>query len=524
VTITGGPKNFSPAYSGAGACLDEGNPDVLCADPIYSLASGGTYSLTLDPGTWVVDGFYENNAFGGAFLGTPTVVTVTSGGTLVVNSTVPYSRPATLKATVTVTGLPSGVAVQDATVLLCPAGAPYSGGVQAVSCVNGGAAPGTPGTVLIGGLPGGQWTAYPGYCTAFGCATGTNGTPLTLKSGATTRVKLSTAWVAPPFGILNATVSVSGAPAGFADQVGITACQISLGGSTCEGTYGSNGSTISLELNSGIWEITGEYLAPVFGNAITGPTEVVDVVGGQVTSVAVAVLYQVLGTAAGTIKVTGAPAGTHVTSYSVTACPVGGTAFDILPFLSCVSEYSGSGGITYGAAAASRMGRAAHRVALPRAAGSQLNSYALPTLTPGQWQLQASYTTAFGTFSASGPTTVTVNGAATTTTRLAIPYQVPQVGAVTGKVAVVGAPPGGIQAGARACSTDPSAGTCTDETDAYLGGTGAYALDLPAGNWWVQGIVYVYSGITTQTVTSAARQVAVTVGKQQKVNFTVPVG
>jgi hypothetical protein len=524
VTVTGGPKTFSPAYAGAGACLDEGNPDVPCADPVYSLAADGSYSLSLDPGTWVVDGFYEDNASGGAFLGTPTIVTVTSGGTLVVNATVPYSRPAKLKSTVTVTGLPSGVAVQDATVLLCPAGSPYSGGVQPITCVNGGAAPATPGAVVISGLPGGQWTAYPGYCTEFGCATGTNGTPVTLRAGATSRVKLSTPWVVPPVGVLNATVSVSGAPAGFDDQVGLTACQITLGGSTCEGQYGPNGSAISLELNSGIWAITGAYLAPVFGNAITGPTEIVDVVGGQVTDIAVAILYQVLGTAAGAIKLTGAPTGTHVTSYSVTACPAGGSAFDTFPFLSCVSEYSGSGGYSYGAADTSRLGRTAHRVALPRAGGSQLNSYVLPTLTPGQWQLQASYTTAFGTFSAPSYTTVTVNGAATTTTKLTIPYQVPQTGAVTGKVDVVGALPGGFQAGARACSTDPSDGTCTDETDAYLGATGTYALDLPAGNWWVQGIVYVYTGITTQTVTSAAWQVAVAVGKQQKANFTVAVG
>ncbi len=523
VTVTGGPKGFSAAFSGAGACLDEGDPAVLCADPIYSLAIGGSYSLSLDPGTWVIDGFYENNAFGGAFLGTPTIVTVTSGGTLVVNTTVPYSKPATLKATVSVTGLPAGVAIQETTVLLCPAGAPYSGGVQPISCVNGNASPTTPGAVLISGLPGGQWTAYPGYCTQFGCATGTNGTSVTLTSGATTRVKLSTPWVVPPYGFLNATVSVSGAPAGFNDEVGLTACQLSLSGSTCTGVYGSDGSTISLELNSGIWEITGSYLAPVFGNAITGPTEIVDVVGGQTTSIAVAVLYQVLGTAAGTIKVTGAPAGTHVTSYSVTACPVGGTAFDTFPFLSCVSEYSGSGGLSYGAADTRRLGRTAHRVTLPRAAGAKINAYALPTLTAGQWQLQASYTTAYGTFAAPVPTTVTVNSARTTTTKLTVPYQKPTVGAVTGKIAVTGAPAGGFQAGARACSTDPSGGTCTNEVDAYLGATGTYALDLPAGTWWVQGIVYVYSGYTTQTVTSAARQVPVTVGAQQKINFTVPV-
>jgi len=529
VTVTGAPKNFVPPFSGAGACPDTGPSSVttLCADPDYALADNGSYTLTLDPGTWVIDGFYEINGFGGAFLGAPQVVTVTSGGTLVLDTTVPYAKPATLKATVTVSGLPSGVTVQDTTVLLCPSGAPYSGGVQPLTCVNGdsyGVGVTTADSVVISGLPSGPWTAYPGYCTVFGCATNAQaGVPVVLTAGATTRVKLKTAFLPPPDGIVNASVTVSGAPAGFADQVEVTACQVQSLLTDCQSYGGSAGTPFPMELGTGVWEFNGAYLAPVFGNAITGPTELVNVVGGQTISLTLDVPYQVLGTAAGAIKVSGLPGGVRVTSYTVQACPVGGTAFITFPFESCVEEYSGPGSVTYGAADTRRLGKAAHRVTVPRAAGSRINAYNLPTLTPGQWLLNVSYTTEFGSFFAPASTLVTINSGQTTTTRLTAPYQPPTLGAVTGGISVVGAPAYNYQAGARACSSAPTAGTCTDEVDAYLGSTSKYVLDLTPGTWWVQGVVYVYGPTSTQEVTSAPRQVTVSVGTKTRASFTVPV-
>jgi len=137
-TVTGAPSGFVAPFVGAGACPFTGAASLLtlCADPNYALADNGVYTLSLDPGTWVIDGFYEINAFGGAFLGAPHVITVSPGGTSVLNVTVHYSKPVTLEVSVQVVGLPSGVALQNATVTLCPKGSPYSGGTQPLTCVN----------------------------------------------------------------------------------------------------------------------------------------------------------------------------------------------------------------------------------------------------------------------------------------------------------------------------------------------------------------------------------------------------
>jgi hypothetical protein len=528
VVVSGAPKSFFPSAIGAGACASTGTITTLCADPIFALQSDGTYSLSLDPGDWVVYGFYENSLFGGAFLSKPQVVTVTSGGTVVVNAVVPFAKPATLKATVTVTGLPAGVPLQSVGVLLCPAGSPFSGGIQPLTCVNGNGdyfpPPGpTSDSVVVTGLPSGPWTAYPSYCTVLGCSTNAAaGAPVNLVAGKTSRLKLKTSFLTPLNGLVNTTVTVSGAPAGFDASVGVFACQIQLGGSSCEGSSGSpSGSAFPLVLGAGLWAITGQYFAPVYGNAIDGSTVFILVQGGGVQSVALDVPYQVLGTAAGSIKVTGVPSGVKVTAYSVTACPTGGSPLDPFGFLSCVTEYSGSGTQFFGPANTRRLGRSAHRVALPHTAGTRINTYTLPTLTAGAWSLSVDYTTAFGTFSSPGSTTVNVTAAKTTTTHLTVPYQSPSTGVVTGSVKVVGVPANSFSASVQACSTQPTVGTCTDEIDAFLDANGKYALNLPAGTWWVSGVVYVYNFPSTEVLTSAPRQFSVTAGTRNKANFTV---
>jgi hypothetical protein len=530
VAVTGAPAGSSFPYVGAGACPYTGPASLtaLCPDPIYSLAGNGTYTLSLDPGTWVVDGFYEVNPFGGAFLSTPDVVTVGPGGTTVLDLTVPYVPPAKLSAKIKVTGLPAGVTVQDVTLLLCPAGTQYAGGARPLACVDGGSygdttGPAT-GAFIMSGLPSGRWTAYPGYCTEFGCATNPNrGVSVDLTAGKTSKVRLSTGYLVPPQGLVNATVTITGAPAGFTAAVGVTACQVQSYTTECQGYGGPpDGSVLPLQLTSGTWEITGQYFAPVFGNPIDGPTEVVDVQGGQVVNLALAVPYQVLGTATGSLRITGKPSGVKITSYTVTACPAGTSG--PFGFLTCVSEYSGPGVVTYGAADTRRLGRHAQRLSVHLGTAVRGNSYDLPTLTAGQWDLSVEYRTAFGSFYEQSQTPVTIAAGQTTTTKLTVPYQAPALGAVVGKVSVVGAPAFGFQAGTRACSSAPVAGSCTNEVDAFLGANSSYQLDLPPGTWWVQGVVYAYGLTSTQTVTSEPRQVTITAGAKLKENFTVPVG
>ena len=110
---------------GPGACPDTGPTGQFCADPIYALSTdGSTYSLNLTSGTWRLDGFYEINAYRGAFLGPAQVVTVTADQPLDVDLSVPYARPAALSGRVQVTGVPSGITVEQTSVLLCPPNAP----------------------------------------------------------------------------------------------------------------------------------------------------------------------------------------------------------------------------------------------------------------------------------------------------------------------------------------------------------------------------------------------------------------
>ena len=137
VKITGAPSGFTPAYVGAGACPASTPSGVACANPIYSLAGpGGSYTISLSPGKWEVSGFYENSGFGGVFLSAPKFVTVPSGGSVTTNFAVAYLAPATVKGTVTVTGVPAGVPVYQISVLLCPSYAPYTGGFPSIACVS----------------------------------------------------------------------------------------------------------------------------------------------------------------------------------------------------------------------------------------------------------------------------------------------------------------------------------------------------------------------------------------------------
>jgi len=519
VTVTGAPAGFSPAVIGAGACPFVARHQPLCAAPQFALASYGSYNLSLDPGTWVVYGFYENTIFAGAFLGAPHVVTMESGASKVFDATIPYAKPATVHVSIAVHGLPAYSPVLSAYAVLCPVGVPYNGVSVPLPCVQGGTSSyppsPTPSDFSITGLPAGQWTAYPGYCTEFGCAANPFvGQPVATVAGQTSRVHLATGFVVPPEGQLNATVSVVGAPAGFNDPVGIMACQTGQYG-YCDASSGVGGGLNSLILADGVWTVSAFYTVSPFGNAVSGPSQTLIIRGGQIKTRSFTVAYQVLGTAQGTIDVTGRPTSVKVTSYSIYACPLG-----LTNFLSCVTEYSGAASYSYGAADPKSFGKTAHRGTLPKAAGTKIDVYNLPTLTPGPWSIEVSYSTAFGYFSAQQPTIVNVAAGQITTTRIKIPYQQPYSGIVKGTLTVVGIG-GGFQPLVRACNSVPVAGACSGELDTYLGTNGTYQLQLPPGIWWVQGEVYVYSGFTTETLLSPAQEIGVVAGTQTKANFTV---
>ena len=108
----------------------------------------------------------------------------------------------------------------------------------------------------------------------------------------------------------------------------------------------------------------------------------------------------------------------------------------------------------------------------------------------------------------------------TTATKIKIPYQQPYSGIVKGTLTVVGIG-GGFNSQVRACSSAPVAGICNGGFYAQMGSNGTYQLQLPPGTWWVQGVVYVYSGFNSRTLTSEAKQVTVVGGSSAKANFTV---
>ncbi|MGA8724687.1 MAG: hypothetical protein WB565_06570 [Acidimicrobiales bacterium] len=525
--MTGAPSSFVPVYLGAGACPGTDPSNVACADPLYALAIGNSYSLSLPAGTWRIAGFYEVNPFGGVFLGTPIVVTI-AGGPVTENLTVPYSAPSVLKGTVRVTGVPAGISFFDLTVLLCPSYAPFSGGIPSIACVNGATSfnPSSPDSApfVLTGLPPGSWTAYPGYCTEFGCETNaTTGKNVTLSPRAKSTVRLTTPFFVPGIGLLTGTITVPGAPPGFDDQVGVSVCQV--GTDSCETAPISTGSTFTLMLGNGEWNVNGFYLVPPFYNAVLGPTQSVKIVGRS-SALAVTVPYQILGTATGVIRVTGVPAHLPILDYTVLACPASSSPPGGFLSLQCVSESSGIGGATFGVAQPQRLSGVSHPAAAPlRQPRSSEDVYSLPTLTPGAWVLYPGYVTAFNFYADPIGTTVEVAAGQTTTKQLKLAYQGPQAGVVTGRVVATGAPTGSFQTGVRACDTPPTATSCSDEQETYTDSNGEYVLPLTPGTWWVSGFVDIFTfGPGVGESVSAPVKLLVASGSKDKRNFVVVVG
>ena len=476
---------------------------------------------------WRISGFYEINAFGGAFLGDPQIVTVPGGGTVTENLFVPYRGPAALKGRVQVTGLPPGVTLYEISVLLCPSFAPYNGVSPSIACVTGYSSQidqsTESGPFQVSGLPPGKWTAYPGYCTEFGCATNAKaGKQVNLVSGRTRTVALSTPFIVPPFGLLTGTISLKGAPGGFSPPLGVSACQSGTNNCQTVPVYAGNGYTVLL--SDGQWTVQGLYLVPPFYNAIVGPKQNVTIPGGQVTTLDLTVPYQVLGTVAGMVHVTGVPHGVSITAYTVLACPAFSPWTGGPPSIECVNEYSGPGGLLFGGANAARINALAHPPASRLNSQPRPNQYQLPTLTPGDWLLYPGYQTVFGSYTDPSGTRVTVVGGKTLSRRLTVPYQAPSVGAVVGRVLVIGAPANGFQAGTKACST-PDMTTCSNEHEAYDNSLGSYQLPLAPGTWWVSGFVDVYAVFSgSNTTVTPPREVTVTAGTQTRADFVVTVG
>jgi len=533
ITVTGAPKGFSPTYVGVGACVAGGPPKQLCAAPQYYL--GSPYTLVLAAGRWRIAGFYELGAFAGPFLGTPRTINVPAGADLRVDVTVPYKAPGTMRGTVKVTGVPKGVTIEGYVALLCPSFAPFKGGNPPIACVEA-LAPAEPagGPYRVSTLPPGGWTVYPGYVSTFGLTLAPKaGVKATVVSNHATTVNVTTAYVRPSNGILTGTVTVSGAPLGFTAPLGVLVCTVHVGVQECEGLE-FQGTSYSLEVPAGTVTVQPLYFIPPFYNAVLGMQKKVVITGGKTRTLDLTVHYAKVGTASGSITVTGIPKGTAIEQYTVLACPAKTPWTGGLPALGCVSEFSGYGGSGIESVARQRLaadrpeaatamdgtGGATHGVTRI-AAQAPFDRYKLPTLTVGSWILYPGYATVFGSFTSPTGTKLIVKAGATTTRSLSVAYKTPADGALEGKVALIGSPAGGSEAGVLACSAPPTTNSCPNEQLTLTASDGSYQLALAPRRWWAEGVVLTV-GPGGETVQSGpVRKVTVKAGIITTVNFTV---
>jgi hypothetical protein len=374
------------------------------------------------------------------------------------------------------------------------------------------------------------WTAYPGFCAQSGCGfNAKKGVSVTLTPGGSSTANVSTDFLLPGQALLTGTISVTGAPTGFADEVGVTACPVGQqsGPVGCDSFYGLSGNRYDMVLAAGQWSVKGFYLAAPYDNAVDGPTQIVTLIKKQTTNLFLSVPYQVPGTVAGTITVQGLPAGVKVQAYTVLACPTAEPWHGGLPAPECVSEFSGPGGFGFGAAdrgeAKSPNPSANPPAGFTGPAQTHINQYSLPTLTPGGWLLYAGYQTIFGSVSNMTGTQVNIASSQTKTRDLTVPYKQPSEGAATGTVSVIGAPTNGFQTGVMACSALPTAGSCPGERQAFSQQAGTYTMLLSPGTWWLEGFVDVFGGLQVNQSTSPAKKVVITPGIEITKNFTVTV-
>ena len=482
VTITGAPKGFAPALGAVGGCKT--GSFATCSSPQLSLANGASYTLTVPDGTWHLQGFYILDIFGGAFLGSAATVTVQSDKTTTVNFTVVYKKPGSVKGTVSVTKIPSGVAVSDKEAIACPSSAPNpNAAVAGLVCAESDSS----GTYSVTSLAPGTWILYASYVTKFGVTSTTKGTTVTVVSGTTKTVNLTTPYLPPTSGLVSGAAVVTSAPVGFNDEVGVLACKGATVSLTCPTLQEIPvGSSYQVPLKAGTWTLEMLYFLQPYGGIQMGPAKTVKVVAGKTMNLPLAVAYEPTGVADGSVTVTGAPSNVDILSYSVLACPVGspydGNAFDP----QCASETSGVGSTPFDDELGAHAKIGAEGLRAP-AVSSNREHYSI-RLPKGKWLVYPGYTTGFGPTVSAKATPVTIAARTATKTELTLAYSTPTDGAVSGTTRLLDDPSesGGLY-GVEACPSPASTtpGAVCEITTMQIGPTGDYELALPAGTWWV---------------------------------------
>jgi hypothetical protein len=538
VTITGAPKGFVPAYLGVGACA--GGAFVTCRSPQYAVSGNATFSFKLKAGTWDFQSFYALSPDGGAFLGGTASVEVTADSTTTKDFTVPYKTPGSVKGTVSVTGVPSGVTVEDKSVIACPSYAPNPNAAGAILlCAQSAGS----GSYSLTTLAPGTWILYVTYQTEFGETTASKGTTVDVVSGATQKVDVTTTYQLPASGVVSGAAVVTSAPAGFNGLEAVIACKGSKVSLSCSSLAGTDttGTTYSLTLPDGKWTLAMIYELQPYGGLEIGPSHSVTVSSGQKIKLAVAVAYKAPGTIRGQVAVSDVPSGVSVQTYSVLACPAGSPYNGDSANPGCAAESSGLGtgiALAHGAIASASATR--HAGAFERLdAGSTLkdrsanagDQYSMP-LPPGKWLLYPGYSTVYGTAISKTGTPVTVTSNKSVTTDLTLAYQPSDDGLVTGTVTLLDEPAtlGVGVFGVEACKAPaPKAiGDLCAYGTTQIGPNGTYQLALPAGTWWVAEL-YLYveiQGDFGEGIPRAgpSKKVVVTIGTSSVVNLSATYG
>lgn len=308
----------------------------------------------------------------------------------------------------------------------------------------------------------------------------------------------------PVPGQLTGNVVVRGAPAGFLGEVGVLACPVTAAPATAatdaavcaqpQFAISGSGGSYTLGLPAGTWEVTGFYQSDFGSGGFLGYGRSVTVTAGATTRQNLSIPYQEPGGVGGTVTVTHVPGSVSIEEEVVTACPasepiVGGT-----PSILCATDYLTPGTTTY----------------------------ALPSLSEGQWLLYVGYYTDFGLTQGATATTVTIRKGVTSTQDLSLAYRRPTNAIVEGTVTVTGAPSGfSALIGVGGCpSTGGRPTLCADPQYTLSGPGGQYELVLPAGSWNIAGF-YEIAPFGGQFL-SELQHVRLTEGGVLDLDITVP--
>ena len=374
VVVVGAPAGFAGEV-GVAACPAPSSKG-LCSSPEYAVSgSGGSYTLSLAAGSWQVREFYVVGYQGGAFIGRPKTISLVGGQTVRRNIAIRYQVPSSLVGAVTVTGIPSGVSVEQLSVIACPSSSPIVGGVPSPLCATDFLSPGDA-DYSIPTLSKGSWLLYVGYYTEFGPTTVAVPGAVKLVKGASLVDNLTVAYQTPTNALVEGTVTVTGAPPGFSALVGVGGCPTTgspskrsgRGTTVCASpnyTFAGPDGSYQLVVSQGEWELAGFYELAAFGGQFLSALQTTTLTGGSIVTLNFTVPYEAPASVSSTITVKDVPVGTAIEATILLACPT-------------IAPYTGGTVPIECVGAEANPGQAA----------------TISTLPPGKWLLYPGYYTA----------------------------------------------------------------------------------------------------------------------------------